>query len=124
MPGKLLIRFTVEIGSLCGEVSLFDLAKADDYVRRRSTEPFVELSDLFVDPKARGYGLGRHLLKNALEYAQDRGWIVFLRVIPYDNSPCSIDDLKRFYKRYGFKSYKKDEREMIWRPRKPSMKAR
>jgi GNAT superfamily N-acetyltransferase len=36
--------------------------------------PVCYLEDLFVDPKMRGYGLGRALIEDLIALARDRGW--------------------------------------------------
>ena len=36
--------------------------------------PLCYLEDLFVDPGARGHGIGRALIKDLLDLARERGW--------------------------------------------------
>jgi GNAT superfamily N-acetyltransferase len=123
VPGKLIVRFAIERGIFAGEASLFELAKSDEYVKHSSKKKYVELSDVFIDKGARSDGWGNMLINVALAYAQRNGWCIFLRAIPYDNSPLSVTELMGFYRKHGFKSTKHDEREMIWRPRRKSTKA-
>jgi GNAT superfamily N-acetyltransferase len=117
MPGKLIQRWTIGKGGFIGEVSLFALSEEDVYVRGNDTRTYVELSNLHIHPLRRAKGWGRELLSTALVHAQHRGWVVFIRAIPYNAGSLDLDCLMAFYKRYGFKSTRRDRREMLWHPK-------
>ncbi len=115
MPGKLIQRWTIGAGGFIGEVSLFELSIEDEYVRHGSKAIYVELSDLHVHSMRRGLGWAHLLVSAALQEAQRQGWRVFLRAIPYNKPTLNRDALIAFYRGWGFKSTKLDEREMIWK---------
>ena len=57
------------------------------------------LEDLFVDPEARGHGLGRLLLEDLAGIAADRGWqTIVLHVLDWNPT-------RRFYERLGFRQH-------------------
>jgi len=103
MPGALIQRWTIGKGGFIGEVSLFELAEADMYVKGRSKRTYVELSNLYVHPLRRGRGWARELLKVAIAHARQNNHVVFLRAVPYGTAPHTLGDLLALYARYGFK---------------------
>lgn len=113
MPGNLIQRWTIGHSGFIGEVSLFELAESDMYIRHTSKRTYVELSNLHIHPLRRGQGWADSLMVAALRYARQRGWVVFIRAIPYNKPRMTTDDLIAFYRRYGFRSRRSDEREMV-----------
>lgn len=61
-----------------------------------STRPTCYLEDLFVDPAARGGGVGRALLDDLLTVAADRGWSSVYWHTRADNRAARL-----LYDRYG-----------------------
>jgi ribosomal protein S18 acetylase RimI-like enzyme len=116
MSVNLIQRWTIGAGGFIGEVSLFRLTEWDMYVRGKDTRTYVTLSNLHVHPLRRGRGWARLLMQAALTHAMDRGWCVFIRVVPYANGDAmDVDQLIAFYKSYGFVSTRRDPREMVRR---------
>jgi len=115
---KTIIRWKIGGGGFIGEVSLFELGEYDDYVARKAGSACVMLSNLHVHPLRRGRGWGRILVETALAHAQKKGWCVFIRVVPYNDSTLDAAGLTEFYKSLGFKSMRHDKREMLWKPTK------
>lgn len=58
--------------------------------------PTCYLEDLFVDPKARGHGLGRALIDDLVSLGRDKGWSRL-----YWHTKQSNDTARRLYDRYG-----------------------
>ncbi len=57
------------------------------------------LEDLFVDPEARGHGIGRRLLEDLAGIATARGWqAIVLHVLDWNPT-------RRFYERLGFEQH-------------------
>lgn len=115
MPGKLIQRWTIGEGGFIGEVSLFELSNEDAYIKGRSQRVYVELSNLHIHPLRRGKGWSDSLMHAAMQYARARGWVVFIRAIPYNKPRIKLERLIAFYERRGFKSTKRDRREMLCR---------
>lgn len=113
MAGKLIQRWVIGEGGFIGEVSLYELAESDTYIKGRSTQKFVELTNLHIHPLRRGRGWADSLITAALRYARRNGWCVFLRAIPYNKPRVRIEGLIEMYGKYGFKSTKHDRREMV-----------
>lgn len=77
---------------------------AFDVMRFYTKKPIAHLFLFYVAPEFRKLAIGRHLLKNALEIAKNKGAVRF-----YAASTAGIDDggkinktLLNLYKRYGF----------------------
>lgn len=115
MPGPEIQRWTIGSGGFIGEVTLFELAPEDGYIRGRDSRTYVELSNLHVHPLRRGRGWSRKLLRAALAYARARDWCVFLRTIPYNKPAMDARMLAALYRRYGFRATRYDSREMVLR---------
>lgn len=106
-------RWTVGRGGFIGEVSLCELLPMDANIKGNSTRTYVELTNLHIHPMRRGQGWATVLIRAALQHADERGWVVFLRCIPY-NKPCiTTTGLCKLYRQHGFKSRKTDPREMV-----------
>ena len=123
MPADCLQTFVLSNGDLevYGEVSLFQLSAEDSYIKRANdTRVYVEMSNLLVNAAWRENGYGRVLVHLAQQHAQQRGWCIFLRAIPYGDSPIDLMDLIAFYRRCGFRSSTRvgNQQEMIWRPKR------
>ena len=58
-------------------------------------QPTCYLEDLFVDPDARGHGLGRALIDDLVTLGRDRGWARL-----YWHTKDSNDAARRLYDRY------------------------
>ncbi|MFW6364991.1 MAG: GNAT family N-acetyltransferase, partial [Spirochaetota bacterium] len=84
-----------------GMVSL----KAYDLVTRRDLSPW--LSALYVDVKFRNRGIGRLLVKTAIQTALNRGYPLLFLFTDRDNT----DELVRFYSRLGW-TYHDDARDI------------
>jgi ribosomal protein S18 acetylase RimI-like enzyme len=113
MPGLLIQRWVIGDGGFIGEVSLFEMAEDDKYVITNKVLKYVELSDLHVHPLRRKSGWAHALMTIALKYAKRKGYRVFLRAIPYSKPKIKQEALIAFYKQYGFKSTRLDQREMM-----------
>lgn len=109
----LIQRWTIGKGGFIGEVSLQQLSEWDLYVRGRDQRAYCELTNLYVHPLRRGQGWARILMETALQHAQARDWPVFLRCVPYGIEPSDLQRLMAFYRSYGFKSTRRDPREMV-----------
>lgn len=96
MSGKTIRRWKMGAGGFIGEVSLLELR-----------EGVVELSNLHVHPLRRGKGWSRVLVQTALDYADEQGWRVWLRITPYNNPTLDEHALRRFYAGFGFKLVRK-----------------
>ncbi len=69
-----------------------------------------QLRWVIVSPKARGTGLGKKLVHEAIAYAQDQGWSeVMLETTT--GLPASMD----IYRRLGFEEVSREEAE-LWNP--------
>ena len=93
-----------------------EMSEWDRYVVGRDTaRTYVELTNLYVHPLRRGRGWANELLSTAKEFAYDNNWNLFLRAVPYGKDPCEVEQLIALYKRHGFKSTRRDPREMLLR---------
>ena len=113
--GAFLCRWIVGAGGFIGEITLEAMTATDHYIRGRDKRVYVELTNLHIHPLRRGKGWSDILIRKALGHAQQRGWCVFLRCVPYNKPHMKADDLIAFYSRYGFKSLRGDRREMVLR---------
>jgi GNAT superfamily N-acetyltransferase len=68
---------------------------------------FGLLTDVFVDSRYRGQGLGRFLVESALEHPEATG---LGRIL------LATDDAHGLYRRFGFTAISNPERWMEWRP--------
>jgi GNAT superfamily N-acetyltransferase len=113
MKGLPDVTLAIGCGKLVGHVQLL----SQDYLD--AEYPCVELTDLYVSPKARGRGWGKYLVQMALLYAGSKNCAVYLWAFPYARHP-SLDeaDLIAVYHSMGFRQLRgHDKGEMIWWPR-------
>lgn len=115
MSGRLVQRWVVGEGGFIGEVSLYELSEQDVHVRGRDKRHYVELTNLHIHPLRRGRGWADSLITAALRYARRNGYCVFLRCVPYNKPRVKVAGLISLYGKYGFKSLKHDNREMVRR---------
>lgn len=113
MKAPTIARWTIGAGGFIGEITLKELSESDYYIRGRSKRKFVELTDLHIHPLRRRRGWADSLITTALRYAKRRNWCVFLRCVPYNKPRVRVAGLIALYSKYGFKSLKNDEREMV-----------
>lgn len=130
--GVILHRWTLGQRGFIAEASLaaMDPAEAKQYMRGNT--PVVELTDVYTHPLRRGRGWARSCAQAALDYADDNGWDVFLRVVAYgpdeDKNQSQFqkltnEELAAFYKSLGFKARADDPRSMMRRYRARRSKA-
>lgn len=121
MNSEVLHRWVVAQDGLEGEVSLCALSVYEDPGLMNGSR-MLELTDLWVEPKARGRGWGVELLRAACAWADDNHADLFIRVVAYgrERPRAEVVDLMKFYSRAGFVSRRSDQREMVrkWRLRK------
>lgn len=55
-----------------------------------------------VPKSIRGKGYGTKLLKNACDRADERNIKLWLEISPYPDSPLQVEELREWYRRYGF----------------------
>ena len=65
----------------------------------------ARISRMYVKKEKRGKGIGKKLMEKAIKYCKKKFQRIFLTTYPQMNS-------KDFYRKIGFKEYKRDER--IW----------
>lgn len=68
------------------------------------------IKELYVDQDARGQGWGTFLFKHAVKWADKEGANLWLYASSYDEGP-SMEELVKFYKKFGFKAVQNGEYE-------------
>lgn len=67
------------------------------------------LSNIAVDPRFRGQGVGSFVIENAFRLAEEKGFKKVLLDVTFKN-----EGAKRLYERYGFKIKGKNSNILIW----------
>lgn len=92
------LKYAVK-GTLINESLTASVGKNDYY-----------LSNVAVDPKFRGQGIGTYILENAFEAAKSKGCKRVLLDVTGNN-----EGAQRLYERFGFKFYGKKDPKLIFR---------
>jgi GNAT superfamily N-acetyltransferase len=87
----LSVRFTEGGGGCLSEVTLTG-----------PIEGPLQLTDLFSHPNRRGKGGAGRVVAEALRFAEQRGYDLWLRIRPHGRSGLRRDALATFYMRRGF----------------------
>jgi ribosomal protein S18 acetylase RimI-like enzyme len=105
-PGPFSLR-SIELGEYVG---VFDRARLVAMAGARTCAGrFREISGVCTHPDFRGRGLAASLVAQLLRRQLQRGELPFLRVMR-DN-----DEVRRFYRRMGFRDYSESVARVFWR---------
>lgn len=91
MKTTITVRFIEGGGGCLSEVTLTgDPAEA------------LELTNMFTHPKLRRKGYARRVLARAVEFADQHGFDLWLRVVPFGNYGAPYAELRSLYESVGF----------------------
>lgn len=107
MNATITVRFIEGGGGCLSEVTLTgDPADA------------LELTNMFTHPRLRRKGYARRVLSRAVEFSDNRGFDLWLRIVPFGKNGAAYEDLRKLYAAAGFSYGGKDQMNRLCRGHK------